>query len=142
MVFVVRLVLGDGGQVPVLICAAEAAVVKAVNYHWRIRGESGAVGLHLREDDGDRGGGEDPAPLLDGVGQYPEGGRRIGELVRIASPYEEGRDVVLLAGRLGGDGQLPRQVREGVHPWTVCILYKALLGGDRPAVSHLQLRLG
>jgi hypothetical protein len=81
MVFVVRLVLGDGGQVPVLIRAAEAAVVKAVNYHWRIRGESGAVGLHLREDDGDRGGGEDPTPLRDGVGQYPEGGRRIGELV-------------------------------------------------------------
>ncbi len=26
------------------------------------QGESGAVGLHLREDDGDRGGGEDPAP--------------------------------------------------------------------------------
>ncbi len=115
MVFVVRLILGDGGQVPILIRAAEAAVVKAVNYHWRIRRESGAVGLHLREDDGDRGGGEDPTPLRDGVGQYPEGGRRICELVCIASPYEEGQDVVLLAGRLGRDGQLSRQVREGVH---------------------------
>jgi len=32
MVLFVGLVLGDGGQVPVLIRAAEAAVVKAVDY--------------------------------------------------------------------------------------------------------------
>jgi hypothetical protein len=62
MVFVVGLVLGDGRQGPVLIGAAEAAVVKAVDHHWHIRGESGAIGLHLREYDGDRGGGEDPTP--------------------------------------------------------------------------------
>jgi hypothetical protein len=48
VVLVVRLVLGDGGQGPVLVGAAEAAVVQAVNDHRRIRGESGAVGLHLR----------------------------------------------------------------------------------------------
>ena len=78
---VVSLVLGDGGQSPVLIGTTETAVVKTVDDHWRIWWESGAVSLHLREDDGDRGGGEDPTPLRDGVGQYPEGGRRIGELV-------------------------------------------------------------
>jgi hypothetical protein len=79
------------GAVRVPQAEAEAAVIEAVDHHWRIRRESGAVGLHLRENDGDGGGGEDPAPFRDGLGQHPKGSRRIGELVSIASPDEEGR---------------------------------------------------
>ncbi len=36
MVLVVGLFLGDGRQGPILVGAAEAAVVEAVDHHWRI----------------------------------------------------------------------------------------------------------
>ncbi len=115
MVLVVRLVLSDGGQGPVLVGAAKAAVIKTVDDHRGIRRESGAVGLHLREDDGDRGGAENPAPFCDGVRQHPEGCRRVGELVSVTSPYEERWYVVLLVGHPRRNDQVPGEVREGVH---------------------------
>ncbi len=37
MILFVGLVLGDGRQVPILVGTAEAAVIEAVDHHWRSR---------------------------------------------------------------------------------------------------------